>query len=314
MMKAPDIIDIPDDDALIPTEKAKDSESIPVIVIEREGEINRQGSPDNRGRKYLLLGVIFIALLCVSLFYFVFNNSDSDSPVSLSENEILELLEEPVSNGIMGIETFRDTILGVPLTFYPLDGLKASLEKQLPDTADTSLVAFFRSADYKPDGRAIGTLVMDGETAETSARESRQGYVAISQVGKPVIGIGASDKVQDYVIKNQGSFFQQYFLLADNTIPPKFELHGKVERAALGRMKDNKLYYVISANRETMWGFADALREYGIIDAVYITGGNKYDFSRDAEGNCHFGNKLREEYIEQRGKSLNAPMLVFRNR
>ena len=50
----------------------------------------------------------------------------------------------------------------------------------------------------------------------------------------------------------------------------RFYLHGKVERRAIGRISD-QLYFIATRHKETLWGFADALREYGFIDAIYIS-------------------------------------------
>lgn len=35
---------------------------------------------------------------------------------------------------------------------------------------------------------------------------------------------------------------------------------------------------------ETLWNLADALREYGFIDAIYITGGADYTWWRESAG------------------------------
>lgn len=316
MTKDPNIIDIPDDDAPLHSEQEVSPDTPPFIVIERDNLTSKINSSNKSYKNGIILGTIITAIIiaCAGIFYFYLSKENTTIPISISETENIKLLaDKPAVAVNTGIETFCDTVLGVALTFYPLDGLKAYLEKALPDTTDTSLVTFFRSSDYAPDGRVIGSVVVDGEDYPALKQDLRMGYVAMSKDGGIVIGIGNSDKIHDYAVKNNGSFFSQFMLVSDNTLPSTFELHGKVERAALGRLNDNKLYYVISSGRETMWGFADALREYGFIDAVYITGGNKYDFRRDTDDKIHLGNKLRDEYIEQRGKTLNAPILVFRS-
>ena len=47
------------------------------------------------------------------------------------------------------------------------------------------------------------------------------------------------------------------------------------------------LLYVAICHKENLWDFADALREYGFIDAIYITGGTDYCFYRDKDGIRH---------------------------
>ena len=50
-----------------------------------------------------------------------------------------------------------------------------------------------------------------------------------------------------------------------------------VEQQAIGRI-DDQLYFIATRHKETLWDFADALREYGFIDAIYITGGADFVF------------------------------------
>lgn len=42
---------------------------------------------------------------------------------------------------------------------------------------------------------------------------------------------------------------------------------------------------------ETLWDFADALREYGYVDAIYLTGGNESGFYRAPDGTAYFTEK-----------------------
>ena len=119
-----------------------------------------------------------------------------------------------------------------------------------------------------PASTYIGTLVAQGRELQSDC--SRLGYMGMAD-GRMVIGISRSEAVKDYVLEHGGSFFRQFILVSNNTIPSSFFLHGKVERRAIGRM-GNTLYYIATRHKETMWDFADALREYGFIDAIYITG------------------------------------------
>ncbi len=124
-----------------------------------------------------------------------------------------------------------------------------------------------------------------------------------------VIGVSRRETVKDYVVENEGSFFRQFVLVSDGEIPPQFFLHGKVERRAIGRMRDT-LYYIATKNKETLWDFADALREYGFIDAIYITGGSDYCFYRSANGQRHDIGNIKE-YPHKKWKGI-IPWLVFR--
>ena len=199
-----------------------------------------------------------------------------------------------------------DSILGVALDFYAIHGLQASIEFQEPDTADASVFLYSRSADHQADGQYIGSLVAKGK--EMQSDRSRLGYMAMAN-GLQVIGVSRSDKVKDYVADCGGSFFRQFILVSDGVIPSHFHLHGKVERRAIGRI-DDTLYYIATRHKETLWDFADALREYGFVDAIYITGGTDYCFYRSADGQRHdIGNP--DDYPHKKWKGV-IPWLVFR--
>ena len=124
-----------------------------------------------------------------------------------------------------------------------------------------------------------------------------------------VIGISRSEKVKNYVQQRGGSFFRQFILVSDGTIPGRFYLHGKVERRAIGRI-DDQLYYIATRHKETLWDFADALREYGFIDAIYITGGSDYSYYRDKNGERHDIGNLAD-YPHKKWQGV-IPWLVFR--
>jgi hypothetical protein len=82
-----------------------------------------------------------------------------------------------------------------------------------------------------------------------------------------------------------------------------------VERRAIGRI-DNQLYYIATRHKETLWDFADALREYGFIDAIYITGGADYVFYRNKGGVRHdIGDPT--DYPHTKWKDI-IPWLVYR--
>ena len=148
---------------------------------------------------------------------------------------------------------------------------------------------------------------MDGQEVKT-VDGKRLGYFAGAD-GNYVIGIGRDEDVKEYVKGHQGCFFRQFILLSAGVLPRQFYLHGKVERRGIGRMPDDKLYYIETRHAETMWDFADALREYGFVDAIYITGGYDYGFYRTADGERHhIGDPERypHKYPGQ------IPWLVFR--
>ena len=73
----------------------------------------------------------------------------------------------------------------------------------------------------------------------------------------------------------------------------------------------DQFYYIATRHKETLWDFADALREYGFIDAIYITGGADYVFYRDKDG-IRYDIGYSSEYPPKGWKGI-IPWLVFRN-
>ena len=99
------------------------------------------------------------------------------------------------------------------------------------------------------------------------------------------------------------------YIRADGNYSDFVLTNGKVERRAIGRIND-QLYFIATRHKETLWDFADALREYGFIDAIYITGGADYVFCRDRNGIRHdIGDTA--DYPHTKWKDI-VPWLVFR--
>ena len=288
---------------------------VPIITIERDDEPMSNPKPlPTRKRRWLrgLMWVIIAALLAIGLLegYRLYKYFNINIPVSTTPTQNIEKLKQPSKKETAEVVMTSDSILGVALDFYALHGLQATIQFEEPDTADVSVYLYSRCADHTADGRQLGqylgSLVANGK--ELQSDRSRLGYMAMAD-GRMVIGIGRSDKVKDYVIDRGGSFFRQFVLVSKGIIPSHFHLHGKVERRAIGRMGET-LYYIATRHKETLWDFADALREYGFIDAIYITGGNDYSFYHTADGIRHdIGNA--EDYPHKRWKGI-IPWLVFR--
>ena len=289
---------------------------VPVIIIERDEQpqpkqsVTKVVAPSWK-RKWLKRILAFIAALCsmtavfvgYQLWNYYYNIGVS---VSVTPEQNIEKLQKPVRQEAPEVVMTSDSILGVAMDFYAIHGLKASIEFEEPDTADTSVYLYCRSADHKADSTYIGSLVVNGEERQSDTH--RLAYMAMLG-GNSVIGISRSEKVKDFVQERGGSFFRQFILVSDGTIPGRFFLHGKVERRAIGRIGD-QLYYIATRHKETLWDFADALREYGFIDAIYITGGADYVFCRDKNGIRHdIGDTA--DYPHTKWKDI-VPWLVFR--
>ena len=289
---------------------------VPIIIIERDEQpqskeiVTKVVAPSKKQKwlkRFLAFAVIGCMIVAAIAGYYFWNYYyNIGVSVSVSPEQNIEKLKKPVKKEIPQVVMTSDSILGVAMDFYAIHGLKASIEFEEPDTADTSVFLYSRCADHTADGRYLGSLVAQGK--EYQSDRSRLGYMAMAD-GNMVIGISRSEKVKDYVLERGGSFFRQFILVSNGTIPSRFFLHGKVERRAIGRI-DDQLFYIATRHKETLWDFADALREFGFIDAIYITGGNDYVFYRDKEGIRHdLGDT--SDYPHTKWKEI-IPWLVLR--
>ena len=289
---------------------------VPIIIIERDEQpqsqeiVTKVVAPSWK-RKWLKRLLALIAIGCLMMaaiagYYFWNYYYNFGVPVSVTPAQNIEKLQRQAKQETPEVVMTSDSILGVALDFYAIHGLRASIEFEEPDTADASVYLYCRSADHKADGKYLGSLVAEG--VEKQSDRSRLGYMAMAD-GKMVIGISRSEKVKDYVQNRGGSFFRQFILVSDGVIPTRFYLHGKVERRAIGRIND-QLYYIATRHKETLYDFADALREYGFNDAIYITGGTDYSFYRDKDRIRH-GIGDSADYPHKKWKGI-IPWLVFR--
>ena len=202
--------------------------------------------------------------------------------------EIIEALAQPMG-GEPGVSLIEDEAMGVSLKLYKLDGLKARMAFELPDLSDSTVYLVTRSSDYKlTDDRKeiIGDFIYNGDVMAES--DWRAGFMAIID-GNAQIGIDRSRDIFKHVKKNGGSMFRQLALVSAGTRCDKqFILKGKVSRCAYARNRSGELFFIETVNPETLYGFSDALVEYGFVDAVYITGGSQPDlFHRTSEGTPH---------------------------
>ena len=291
---------------------------VPIIIIERDERPQAKESvtkvvAPSKKQKWLKRFLALIAVGCLMIavlagYYFWNYYYNIGISVSVTPDQNIEKLQQPATQEKPEVVMTSDSILGVAMDFYAIHGLKASIEFEEPDTADTSVYLYCRSADHKADKTYIGSLVADGKEYQSDTH--RLGYMAMLG-NNSVIGISRSEKVKDYVQEHGGSFFRQFILVSDGAIPSRFFLHGKVERRAIGRI-DEQLYYIATRHKETLWDFADALREYGFFDAIYITGGADYVFYRSKDGVKHdIGDS--SEYPHNKWKGI-TPWLVFRRK
>lgn len=270
--------------------------------------------PPQKPWPLILIIVAIIVVGGIGLFFISKLPDNAENGISSRDKENIELLKASPSTFANATTVSSDSVLGVAFDIYSLQGLRASLERQLPDTTDKSVILMMRSVDYRPDNSWIGDVVLNGKNFEDLPLNKRTGYMAISATGNPVIGNTQSEEVKNYIENSEGSYFQQYPLVINGELPSKFALRGKVERAAISRTADGELNYIVTRHPESMYDFADALREYGFMDAIYLTGGNNYTLYRDTKGTLHIPTKALEKYKKYKEEGVPAPLLVFRAR
>jgi len=295
----------------------------PVITIESDEDGNNDDNPQyvtpgkrqNRLRVWGLraVGLVAVAvvmLLCywgIRLYNYYYNIGVG---VSVSPKENIEKLDGmKAQGGPSEVVQKSDSVLGVALNIYELHNVKAEMTLVEPDTADHTVLMYTRTADYTATGRYLGSLVIDGE--EKRSDVSRLGYCAIAN-GNMVIGISRFDDMKDCMIDRRGSYFRQFVLVSDGELPTRFFLHGKVERKAIARTADDRLRIIETRHPETLWDFADALRECGFVDAIYLTGGNESGFYRSPDNVPHFTEKAAA-YRNDKHSGV-APWLVLKKR
>ncbi len=292
----------------------------PVITIERDADekneeqvsaVRKRSKLKTWGMRALAIAVVILIILgsykAIRLYNYYY---DLGVSISTSPKENIKKLDgmKP-QEGKSEIALHSDSVLGVALNMYELRNVSASMTLEEPDTADQSVLMYTRTADYTVTGKYIGTLVIDGKILRSDA--SRLGYCAIAG-GNIVIGISRFENVKEHIVENNGSYFRQFMLVSNGELPRRFFLHGKVERKALARTADDRLYVVETRHAETLWDFADALREYGFVDAIYLTGGNDSGFWRDANNQAHFTEKAAH-YRTDKHHGV-APWLVLRKK
>ena len=292
----------------------------PVFIIERDDEKTPPAggpTPMSNGknwRKWLWMAVALMAIMALAFGAYkgwrLYNARKMGVSISVKPEDNIEKLEKTPQEITPEVIHTNDSILGVELDFYELQGLRANIEFKEPKLTDTSVYLYCRSADHTEDSIYLGTLVVDG--VEKPSEQSRLGYMAMTD-SQMVIGVSPSEAVKDYVMNKGGSFFRQFVLVSNHGLPPRFYLNGKNIRKAIGRIKDSKgdkLFMVSTRNKVTVNDFARALQEYGFIDAIYITGGPDYCYYRSNDKQRHdigdiknYPNKKWEGFI---------PWLVFR--
>lgn len=242
------------------------------------------------------LAVIILLLLAILAWLGYYQHHrwavNFEYPVSRSSAQIITDLNKTGQIKGDSVHVFTaDSIDGVTMRFYNLAGLKASMSLEMPADSDSSVVLVTQGWDYYFDDAKqyhfLGDFVYNGKILAQGT--GKAGFVAVTTKGWQM-GISQEDSVRDYIISQGASMFRQFALVSAGQICLKqFALKGKVHRRALARKPgDVTAYYVETINKESLYDFAEALADYGFIDAVYLTGADGTEpVYRDADGILH---------------------------
>ena len=277
----------------------------PSAVVKKRSRLQTWGM-----RLLWFVATVVLVLGCykaIRLYNYYYNIGVS---ISVSPKDNIKKLDGMKSEGGPSeVDLKNDSVLGVAINIYELHNVKAEMTLEEPDTADQNMLMYTRTSDYTSTGKYIGSLVIDGEEKRSDA--SRLGYCAIEN-GNIVIGVSRFDDMKEHMIDRDGSYFRQFMLVSNGELPQRFHLHGKVERKALVRTADDHICIIETRHPETLWDFADALREYGYVDAIYLTGGNESGFYRAPDGTAYFTEKAAQ-YRTDKHHGV-APWLVLKKK
>lgn len=259
------------------------------VVVIGGSEWKPEKDPGRPDRWKIIAFILAGILVLIGLFYLGRHIIHTKEFIQTRNAEdVIAALAHPMK-GRAGITPMTEETMGVKLKIYRLNGLKAHFADTVPDYTDSTIYLVTRSSDYKIIGdkkEIIGDFVQNGKVIEKS--NWRAGFMAIVD-GNAQIGIDRSNQIRKHVVENGGSMFRQMALVsAGIRCDNQFILKGKVTRCAYGRDRYGNLYFIETVNPETLYGFADALIEYGFIDAIYITGGTQPNlFYRTEDGTAH---------------------------
>ncbi len=245
-------------------------------------------------RATLAVIILLLLAICAWLGYYQHHRwaVNFEYPVSRSSAQIITDLNKAGQIKGDSVHAFTaDSIDGVTMRFYNLAGLKASMSREMPADSDSSVVLVTQGWDYYFDDAKqyhfLGDFVYKGKMLAQCT--GKAGFVALT-TKEWQMGISQEDSVRDYIISQGGSMFRQFALVSAGQICLKqFALKGKVHRRALARKPgDATAYYVETVNKESLYDFAEALADYGFIDAVYLTGADGTEpVYRDEKGTLH---------------------------
>ena len=176
----------------------------------------------------------------------------------------------------LGVTTDRifteriDTLVGtVQLAIYLPHNATPVLTADVPSGSDIILAA--RAADVRADnGKINEAFVCEGKALAFGM--SKKGYCAILG-GEVTIGVAADSPLFEEAVESGGYFFRQYPLVDNGTLVENEPKNKTMRRAICSRA--GQIFIAVSETDESFHDFAQALVEFGVENAIYLTGGHE---------------------------------------
>lgn len=272
--------------------------------------------PKNHRRKVnnLLLGTIIglgiIILIVITKPLFVSNNIPMPEPQE--QAAFVSVVEETQSSDVWfnNVDDSRSSCIVVTDTIIDSIQLKILTPYNvLPelhlgpiDTTDIDFIFASHAADLGRDkGKIIGAFVYNGEPRSWGL--SKKGYCAIFD-DEITMGVAENSPLFEQATETGGSFFRQYPSVDNGEMVPNKPENSSFRRALCSL--NGKVCIVACTNRALMNDFSTALVKLGVMNAIFLVGGNADGWYRDENGTMI---RLGKKYIKN---NPNINYLVFR--
>ena len=210
----------------------------------------------------------------------VFDPSSSTvSPVRPYRGAVSPLSELPEASALSCTEHIRKTVNDIPLDIYIPHNAVPKLFIGTPDMHDKKIILAAQAADIRADnGKINGAFVLEGKPLAWGL--SKKGYVGIID-GKISIGTADNSPLFEQATETGGYFFRQYPLVSAGRLVENEPKNKALRRAVCDRA--GEIFIVLTAERESLHDFSQALVDLGVDEAVYLVGASSYGFWRDRD-------------------------------
>lgn len=253
--------------------------------------IPEKGSDSNPNRKkpkfwrwiFVAIGafIILTTLLVLSLLNVSHKRVVIEDVVDtvVYKNDVVETAT-PLPKAEPDIQITTDSINDIAFTLFTPEGCHPRLHVGEVDTLDTNIMLCAQAADIRSDnGEIVSAFILNGEPLTRGV--AKRGFCAI--IGDSItLGMAEETPLYERAVSTKGDFFRQYPLVHDSAMQES-NLKGKALRKALC-MINGKISIVMTNDKESMHDFAQALQDYGVSEAISLTGADANMFWRNGKG------------------------------